>query len=639
MADRVTSCPHCSTSFRITDAQLQTAKGAVRCGSCLQIFRALDHLLPLEPAPSDAVKPSMVEAAVNKTPSADKTPFAGKATVTGTASHTSNAPPEKTEAPTKTAFSLVNDPLPDDDASLKTEIERAVAKSSALLGDATTPAKNQPHTPAKAAPMAEDPQDEAESSAIDSPAAEQVSSEESPPQAAPLPPSADTHDDDDLLISDDMDQDTGSHSLHLGELSDSFRSQGNLGSSHKGSLFDREIKIDADLETDISDESWAVDLLQELGEPDTDDRDEDPEPTFSLPDDFDLEETEKQYEDQLFGDSSLDNQTDHSLFDDALLKDQSAFQTSIDSEQAPEFSPPAPEFSPQAPVTFELPDDIEAGDGTRDNDNRDDTLFRELGEDFSSSRKEPTFSLIEEDPLPQDNLPKESLYEAADYATEHYASDDYDAQDRDVSDSYNPGDDDPYGSEGDPYSTEAEPDHSLLLEGIARAPVEMEWQQEKSPWPRRLLWGGLSLLAAAVLAAQLAWYNFDSYSRIEPWRQGYMLACPMIGCQVPPIADPRRVKAYNLVVRSNPRAGNALIIDSILLNTANFEQPFPDFTLTFSNLQGKQLAYRRFTPREYLGGEMAGASHMPSGQPVHISLEILDPGPDAVNYTAAIPLD
>ena len=39
-APRVTSCPHCKTSFRITQTQLRAANGSVRCGFCLQVFEA-----------------------------------------------------------------------------------------------------------------------------------------------------------------------------------------------------------------------------------------------------------------------------------------------------------------------------------------------------------------------------------------------------------------------------------------------------------------------------------------------------------------------------------------------------------------------------------------------------------------------
>lgn len=44
-APRITECPHCNTAFRVTEAQLRAAKGAVRCGSCLEIFLANQHWL------------------------------------------------------------------------------------------------------------------------------------------------------------------------------------------------------------------------------------------------------------------------------------------------------------------------------------------------------------------------------------------------------------------------------------------------------------------------------------------------------------------------------------------------------------------------------------------------------------------
>jgi predicted Zn finger-like uncharacterized protein len=45
MTPQVTRCPSCGTSFRFTEAQLNVANGAVRCGSCLTIFQARDNAL------------------------------------------------------------------------------------------------------------------------------------------------------------------------------------------------------------------------------------------------------------------------------------------------------------------------------------------------------------------------------------------------------------------------------------------------------------------------------------------------------------------------------------------------------------------------------------------------------------------
>lgn len=55
----LTQCPHCTTRFRVNSQQLFVAQGAVRCGSCMQVFNArlsLEQdieeppLLPVEPA-------------------------------------------------------------------------------------------------------------------------------------------------------------------------------------------------------------------------------------------------------------------------------------------------------------------------------------------------------------------------------------------------------------------------------------------------------------------------------------------------------------------------------------------------------------------------------------------------------------
>lgn len=49
-----TKCPHCGSTFRISDAQLTAKGGSVRCGSCLQVFRADMHLVGANNAPAPA---------------------------------------------------------------------------------------------------------------------------------------------------------------------------------------------------------------------------------------------------------------------------------------------------------------------------------------------------------------------------------------------------------------------------------------------------------------------------------------------------------------------------------------------------------------------------------------------------------
>lgn len=179
-------------------------------------------------------------------------------------------------------------------------------------------------------------------------------------------------------------------------------------------------------------------------------------------------------------------------------------------------------------------------------------------------------------------------------------------------------------------------DRSELLKRIEPAPVEFAIYHGPN-WRKTLLWGGLSILGLLLLIAQVAWLQFDRLSREQPYRDLYAAVCPHVGCQLPSLAEPDKIRTSNLVVRSHPQAEGALMVDTILLNTASHAQPFPDLILSFSNIHGETLAARRFTPREYLAGELAGRTEMPSNQPVHLTLEIADPGPEAVNYSAYIP--
>lgn len=172
---------------------------------------------------------------------------------------------------------------------------------------------------------------------------------------------------------------------------------------------------------------------------------------------------------------------------------------------------------------------------------------------------------------------------------------------------------------------------AALLMNIMPEPVVMT-SRRKPHWQRRKLWGLLSLLMILVLFIQVAWLQFHSLSRIQPYRAGYEFICPMLGCRLPVLIDRELIRVRNLVVRKHPDIDNALIVDVILINTAPFRQPFPDLVMAFSDIDEKPVAARRFSPREYLGGELAGLNLIPQNQPVHISLELVDPGETAVNY-------
>jgi len=59
--------------------------------------------------------------------------------------------------------------------------------------------------------------------------------------------------------------------------------------------------------------------------------------------------------------------------------------------------------------------------------------------------------------------------------------------------------------------------------------------------------------------------------------------------------------------------------------------------LVFTDIDEKQVASRRFTAKDYLGGELVGRELMPQNQKIHITLDLVDPGTTAVNYHISIP--
>lgn len=164
-------------------------------------------------------------------------------------------------------------------------------------------------------------------------------------------------------------------------------------------------------------------------------------------------------------------------------------------------------------------------------------------------------------------------------------------------------------------------------------PLQLQWEKPPRSLGKRLMWGGLALLAALALLAQYVVFHFDELARQDAYRPWFVSLCPALGCSVPSRVDIRLIRSSNLVVRSHPTFAGALVVDAIIYNRAPFSQPFPLLELRFADLNNKLIASRRFKPSEYLSGDLTGQSEMPPQIPIHIALDILDPGKRAVNYS------
>jgi predicted Zn finger-like uncharacterized protein len=142
----------------------------------------------------------------------------------------------------------------------------------------------------------------------------------------------------------------------------------------------------------------------------------------------------------------------------------------------------------------------------------------------------------------------------------------------------------------------------------------------------------LVLILAMALGVQYLTYNMSTLAKNPQLRPFYSKACELLGCTLPLQSDLAAIRGKNLLVRSHPSKPGALMIDLIITNYASFPQQFPLLELTFSDANSFPVARRRFKPDEYLSGGLLKLGHMPERTPLHISMAILDPGKDAVNY-------
>ncbi|MCH8499951.1 MAG: DUF3426 domain-containing protein [Marinobacter sp.] len=149
---------------------------------------------------------------------------------------------------------------------------------------------------------------------------------------------------------------------------------------------------------------------------------------------------------------------------------------------------------------------------------------------------------------------------------------------------------------------------------------------------RGLLWLTIILALLAALVSQIAWYQFDRLSAMPQLRPYYEKACELAGCELKPLVALERIQSQSLVVRSHPEDRSSLIVDAVIVNRAEFSQPFPLIALSFSNLNGDIVAQSQFAPTQYLAQAAAELTQMTPGTPVRISITIRDPGRDAVNY-------
>ena len=140
------------------------------------------------------------------------------------------------------------------------------------------------------------------------------------------------------------------------------------------------------------------------------------------------------------------------------------------------------------------------------------------------------------------------------------------------------------------------------------------------------------LFVSLLLAFQFIYFNMDQFARAPQYRPFYQKACDLLPCTLPTLQNLNKIRGSHLVVRQHPDDDSALLIDIIMTNTAKYPQLFPIMEVVFTDGEHLPIKQRQLKPKEYLLGDLASLKAMPTGKPIHVSLEIVDPGPKAKGW-------
>ncbi len=147
-------------------------------------------------------------------------------------------------------------------------------------------------------------------------------------------------------------------------------------------------------------------------------------------------------------------------------------------------------------------------------------------------------------------------------------------------------------------------------------------------------WGAIaaSLLLIALLVVQYGYVERYRLAGLPQLRPVLEFGCQLLHCDLPLRRDIAKVEILEREVRDHPHVADALLISATFVNHAAFVQPYPVFSVSFSDLSGTPIAARRFRPDEYLPDTGKLASGMQAGERAQLMLELIDPGDLAVSF-------
>lgn len=584
-----TRCPTCSTAFKVTDKLLAAARGKVRCGACLAIFQATDYMLkPSEQnLQSNALKPSQAQA--------ERQPVEPQQVTNEQI--ISNADSETEDV---TEVEIESEPDFDNSSPYRP------ASNFDTQPDFETEPNFEEDTPTKETPQFEFVEDllsepgRPSNPNIDEDLIDQIE----PEFEKNAHYTADSQFESEPDFDTELPEESEVQSLDFESTKTDQEPAELMHSSDEQalSISDEEItdpQIDIDVVTDISEELNS----HELEEPEIsqeNDLDDDNQSQS-----FDFDEHSSEVEDDL---SHIEQEFESEALD-GLDSDNNDIEAS--EQQSIESSRETNEFNDsETDITEAEQTEISQLDPELVESEQRDPDY------LDSNHIEPEFN---ETDLPDSEIPESETFEVDNNRTEDLEDLGLTTENLDEHpESYQ----ELSGQLAEQMQeTDSEPDPLDEFEKIV--------EENHSGIKTKLITAVVGILL--VIFFQQVWSNRQSLAWSETWGGTIKSFCNFLPCELQAKRDISAIELLQRQLGPDEELENMLDIKVLLINKANFEQPYPTIRIAFSDKNSDPVYEKAFPPEYYLEAD-AKDSLMPSNSEIHIHFKTEHSHPDALGF-------
>lgn len=153
-----------------------------------------------------------------------------------------------------------------------------------------------------------------------------------------------------------------------------------------------------------------------------------------------------------------------------------------------------------------------------------------------------------------------------------------------------------------------------------------------SPRERQVLRVAIPALAV-LLVVQLLLADRVRLAGDATWRPWVAAACTLARCTLPPWHAPDAIALVQRDVRPHPGQPGALQVSATLRNDAAYPQAWPMLLLTLSDVDGRPMGARWFTPEEYRPAD--AAETLAPGAAAAFRIDVVEPSPHTVAFNFA----